>query len=54
MKDGPLLLKGDFRIIDHEGKEIRHTGTTSLCRCGASKDLPFCDGTHNKTGYKSD
>ncbi|MBN2480524.1 MAG: CDGSH iron-sulfur domain-containing protein [Bacteroidales bacterium] len=51
MKNGPLVLKGDFTIIDADGKEIKHHKTSLLCRCGASKNPPFCDGTHSKTGY---
>jgi uncharacterized Fe-S cluster protein YjdI len=51
MEDGPLVLKGDFTIYDTDGKELRHMKMTSLCRCGASNNLPFCDGTHRKVGY---
>jgi uncharacterized Fe-S cluster protein YjdI len=51
MEDGPLVLKGCFRIIDTDGKELRHLKMSSLCRCGASNILPYCDGTHRKIGY---
>jgi len=51
MEDGPLVLKGEFTIFDTDGKELRHMKMTSLCRCGASNNLPFCDGTHRKVGY---
>jgi len=51
MKDGPLLLKGDFRLFDTEGSELKHQKITSICRCGASNNLPFCDGMHRKIGY---
>lgn len=51
MEDGPLVLKGNFKIYDTNGKELRHLRMTSLCRCGASGDLPYCDGTHRKTGF---
>jgi uncharacterized Fe-S cluster protein YjdI len=51
MEDGPIVLKGNFNIYDASGNELRHTKMTSLCRCGASHDLPYCDGTHRKIGF---
>ena len=51
MEDGPLVLKGSFVLYDIHGKELKHFKMTSLCRCGASITLPFCDGTHRKIGY---
>jgi len=51
MKDGPLVLHGEFRIIDTEGTELMPKKIQSLCRCGASLNMPFCDGTHRKTGF---
>jgi uncharacterized Fe-S cluster protein YjdI len=51
MEDGPLVLKGNFSILDAEGNPLKHVRMTSLCRCGASMDLPYCDGSHRKIGY---
>ena len=51
MEDGPLVLKGSFVLYDTDGKVLRHLKMTSLCRCGASIDLPYCDGNHRKIGY---
>jgi uncharacterized Fe-S cluster protein YjdI len=51
MEDGPLVLTGSFSIYDTEGKELKHLKMISLCRCGASQNLPYCDGTHRKIGY---
>lgn len=51
MEDGPLVLKGNFVVYDVDGKALRHVKMTSLCRCGASKNLPYCDGTHRKIGF---
>jgi uncharacterized Fe-S cluster protein YjdI len=51
MEDGPLVLKGSFILYDTDGKELQHLKMSSLCRCGASNNLPYCDGTHRKIGY---
>ena len=51
MEDGPLVLKGNFVLYDTDGKELRHLKMSSICRCGASNNLPYCDGTHRKIGY---
>ena len=46
-RDGPLLVRGDFRLVDQDGNEIDPgRETVALCRCGKSRLRPFCDGTH--------
>lgn len=49
--NGPLLVYGNITIKDHEGKETKKNKVTALCRCGASSNKPYCDGTHNKIGF---
>lgn len=45
--DGPLVLRGSFRITDIDGREIpAGRRTVALCRCGRSSLKPFCDGSH--------
>lgn len=34
-----------------DGSVVTKEGTFSLCRCGASKNKPFCDGTHKTCGF---
>jgi len=51
MEDGPLVLRGDFSIYGTDGLELKHMKITSLCRCGESHNLPYCDGTHRKVGF---
>lgn len=54
MKDGPILLSGNFAIVAGSGR-IAWTGKqAALCRCGHSKNKPFCDGSHNDAGFKAD
>lgn len=52
MKDGPLVLKGSFDFIDSNGHKTERKGIISICRCGESNDMPFCDGMHRKRGYE--
>ena len=51
--NGPNLVRGRVRIVWPSGHEIPTQGAVQLCRCGQSKDKPFCDGTHAKIGFKS-
>jgi CDGSH-type Zn-finger protein len=52
--DGPYLLRGDFRLTGPDGEEIDpHRKTVALCRCGASRRKPFCDGTHKLIGFSA-
>lgn len=45
--NGPMLLRGDHVVQDEAGNEHRTTRPVSaVCRCGASKIKPWCDGTH--------
>src|SRR3954449_7958777 len=51
-RDGPLIVRGDFRLVDTDGNEIDPgRRTVALCRCGKSGIKPFCDGTHKRTGF---
>ena len=48
-RDGPLIVRGPFRLVDQDGQEIEtQRSTIALCRCGRSKIKPFCDGTHKQ------
>jgi hypothetical protein len=45
--DGPLLVRGDFEILDEAGRALpSERRTVALCRCGHSALAPLCDGTH--------
>jgi CDGSH-type Zn-finger protein len=46
-RDGPLLVRGPFRLTDQDGRDIEiGREVVALCRCGKSRIRPFCDGTH--------
>ena len=44
--NGPVVITGNFTISDEEGKELEKRERLSVCRCGLSKNMPFCDGAH--------
>lgn len=51
--DGPLVVSGNLELCSGTGRTFAKTTRTALCRCGASANKPFCDGTHAKVGFKS-
>ena len=54
--NGSIRVEGEFELFDLSGKKFDLNGRTavSLCRCGHSKDKPFCDGTHREVGFQSE
>ena len=48
---GPLWLRGGIQVIGSDGFKYETRNRITLCRCGASKHKPFCDGTHASTGF---
>ncbi len=53
-KDGPFLVTGLEELRNSRGEAIATAQTIALCRCGASKRKPFCDGTHKAIGFRDD
>ncbi|MEZ5069721.1 MAG: (4Fe-4S)-binding protein [Bacteroidales bacterium] len=51
MPDGPIVVEGVFSVVDGDGTTLRQTPMTSICRCGKSHSMPYCDGTHRKIGF---
>jgi CDGSH-type Zn-finger protein len=49
--NGPLVVEGDFQLVDANGNEVPIV-KRALCRCGGSTTKPFCDGTHSKIGFQ--
>lgn len=52
MRDGPIVVEGDFTVIDGDEQKLKPTTMTSFCRCGASHNMPFCDGRHRKIDFR--
>jgi CDGSH-type Zn-finger protein len=53
-KDGPLDVVGGVDFKDPEGNTTESKEHYTLCRCGGSKNKPFCDGTHWSIAFKDD
>ena len=51
LQNGPLLINEKTEIRKPDGT-IEHKEKVALCRCGSSENKPYCDGAHNKTGFK--
>jgi CDGSH-type Zn-finger protein len=53
-RDGPLLVRGPFKLTDQDGNVIDvGRKTVALCRCGKSRNRPFCDGTHQLIRFRA-
>lgn len=52
LANGPLLCRGSIEIYDSEGDLVAEETEVALCRCGASKTKPFCDGRHQAVGFE--
>jgi CDGSH-type Zn-finger protein len=52
-ENGPLLVTGPVTLVDHLGNtfDLGSKETFALCRCGQTKNRPFCDGTHKSCGW---
>ncbi|NOZ40626.1 MAG: CDGSH iron-sulfur domain-containing protein [Planctomycetes bacterium] len=55
--NGPFLVSGPITLTDSEGNAFpldADKPAIALCRCGASGNNPFCDGSHKTCGFESD
>ncbi|WP_374356618.1 ferritin-like domain-containing protein [Chitinimonas sp.] len=53
-KNGPLLVLGNTEILSGTGRTVDRLSETRLCRCGQSKNKPFCDNSHLAAGFVAD
>lgn len=51
--NGWYQVSGSFTLLDSSGKPYTTTGDAYLCRCGQSKNKPFCDSSHKTAGFQS-
>lgn len=50
--NGPIVISGEFTVEDYSGQTMRPMKIMSVCRCGQSSNMPYCDGTHFARGFK--
>ena len=51
--DGPLVVEGNVRVQTAGGQIVREADRVALCRCGGTRNQPFCDGSHLRLGFTS-
>ena len=51
-RDGPLYVRGHVVVRDEAGEVIREDTRMALCRCGNSRQMPFCDNSHRLVGFR--
>ena len=51
---GPLWVRGGVQLVGADGFKYEVRNRMTLCRCGASKNKPFCDGAHASIGFNAD
>ncbi|MEQ1618355.1 MAG: CDGSH iron-sulfur domain-containing protein [Terricaulis sp.] len=51
--DGPLKISGNLELVSGTGRTINRATEVFLCRCGASKNKPYCDGSHKAAGFSA-
>jgi uncharacterized Fe-S cluster protein YjdI len=51
LPNGPLLVYGNITVKHSGQEEFKESKVTAFCRCGASSNKPYCDGTHVKINF---
>lgn len=51
-ENGPLRIPAEINLKDASGKILKVNEDKYVCRCGQSKNKPFCDGSHMTAGFK--
>ena len=51
--NGPLRMVGNLEVVSGTGRTCNRVTETYLCRCGQSKNKPYCDGSHKSAGFEA-
>ena len=52
--NGSVRVTGTVDFVDGDGNVIESKTDFSLCRCGHSKEKPYCDGSHREAGFTAE
>lgn len=52
LPNGPLVTSGNFTVIHKDGRKEFLREAAAFCRCGGSKNKPFCDGSHELIDFE--
>ena len=53
-ENGSIRVTGTVDFVDADGNVVETKTDFSLCRCGASKEKPYCDGSHKAANFIAD
>lgn len=53
LDDGPLVAEGLEKLDNSKGEELELRQKVAICRCGESRNKPYCDGSHKTMGFTS-
>lgn len=53
LDNGPFIVKGSATLADAAGNAFPEQKQMALCRCGASQNKPFCDGSHGEVNFEA-
>nr|WP_246267868.1 CDGSH iron-sulfur domain-containing protein [Nonomuraea typhae] len=51
---GPIWVRGGIAVTAADGTDYEVRNRVTLCRCGASRNKPFCDGSHAAIGFRDE
>lgn len=51
-RNGPLFVRSGVRVVGADGEPYEVRNRQALCRCGYSRNKPFCDGSHSIVGFR--
>ena len=51
--DGPVFARGEIEVVDGERRFVARDTRVAFCRCGASSNKPYCDGSHVDADFEA-